>query len=69
MDGPLVTRWKKSLADYERFESEYDQRLKRQIEILEGNPPDLVLADVPWLPMDAARRNEARGRTRTSQSR
>lgn len=55
MDGPLRTRWEDSLVEYERFEAEYGQRLRYQLELFEQDPPDLVLADVPWLPLDAAR--------------
>lgn len=55
MDGPLRTRWSESLLEYERFEAEYDRRLRSQIEIFEESRPDLVLADVPWLPLDAAK--------------
>ncbi len=56
MDGPLVTRWAESLEVYETFEADYERRLERQIGLLRDLDPDLVLADVPWLPLDAARR-------------
>jgi hypothetical protein len=56
MDGPLVTRWSESLIRYADFEAEYDRRLEREISLLRRAAPDLVLADVPWLPLDAARR-------------
>ena len=55
MDGPLVTRWDQSLAAYERFVAEQDLHLARQQAILAADPPDLVLADVPWVPLLAAR--------------
>ena len=55
MDGPLVTRWDQSLAAYERFVDEQDLHLARQQAILAADPPDLVLADVPWVPLLAAR--------------
>jgi hypothetical protein len=56
MDGPLGTRWSESLVRYADFEADYDRRLEREIAVLHRAAPDLVLADVPWLPLDAARR-------------
>lgn len=56
MDGPLVTRWAESLEAYRAFEADYERRLERQMDLLRDLAPDLVLADVPWLPLDAARR-------------
>lgn len=56
MDGPLGTRWSDSLIRYTDFEADYDRRLEREISLLRRAAPDLVLADVPWLPLDAARR-------------
>lgn len=56
MDGPLVTRWVESLKAYRAFEAEYGRHLERQLILLRKLAPDLVLADVPWLPLDAARR-------------
>ncbi|WP_295389820.1 hypothetical protein [uncultured Thiodictyon sp.] len=56
MDGPLVTLWPETLAAYIRFEADYEQRLERQMATLRELAPDLVLADVPWLPLEAARR-------------
>lgn len=56
MDGPLAIRWEASLDAYAAFESGYGQRLARQVETLRRLAPDLVLADVPWLPLEAARR-------------
>lgn len=56
MDGPLVTRWPESLEAYRAFEADYERRLERQMDLLRDLAPDLVLADVPWLPLDAARR-------------
>jgi hypothetical protein len=55
MDGPLSTRWEESLPPYEAFEAAYGHHLERQLRLFEEDPPDLVLADVPWLPLDAAR--------------
>jgi hypothetical protein len=56
MDGPLSTRWSESLIHYADFEADYDRRLATEMALLNGLAPDLVLADVPWLPLDAARR-------------
>ena len=56
MDGPLVTRWAESLANYVQFEADYERHLDRQVATLRTLAPDLVLADVPWLPLEAARR-------------
>jgi hypothetical protein len=56
MDGPLVTRWDESLEAYRAFDAEYHRRLERQMDLLRDLAPDLVLADVPWLPLDAAHR-------------
>jgi hypothetical protein len=56
MDGPLRTRWAESIVRYEAFEADYAARLDRQLGLLRDLAPDLVLADVPWLPLDAARR-------------
>jgi hypothetical protein len=56
MDGPLTIRWAESLAAYADFELGYERRLDAQTRLIEGLAPDLVLADIPWLPLDAARR-------------
>lgn len=56
MDGPLSVRWAEGLALYETFEVGYEGHLAAQIGRLRADPPDLVLADIPWLPLDAARR-------------
>lgn len=56
MDGPLAVRWEAGLEAYAAFESDYERHLGRQLDLLRALAPDLVLADVPWLPLDAARR-------------
>jgi len=56
MAGPLVTRWAESLAAYRDFAAGYDRRLARQLATLRDLAPDLVLSDVPWLPLEAAQR-------------
>lgn len=55
MAGPLVTQWEESLTAYERFVADQALHLARQREILSEDPPDLVLGNVPWVPMLAAR--------------
>lgn len=55
MDGPLHARWDEGLACYCRFDAEYPTRLARQRQRFAQDRPDLVLADVPWLPLEAAR--------------
>lgn len=56
MDGPLTTRWSDTLPLYNEFGADYGRRLRQEMTLLERAAPDLVLADVPWLPLDAARR-------------
>ncbi|WPL17788.1 hypothetical protein Thiowin_02830 [Thiorhodovibrio winogradskyi] len=56
MDGPLTVLWEQGLALYEAFEADYDHHLRHQMALLAEARPDLVLADIPWLPLDAARR-------------
>lgn len=55
MDGPLTTRWRDGLADYLAFDAEYPAHCARQRQLFEQTRPDLVLADIPWLPLDVAR--------------
>ena len=50
MDSPLATRWSEGLDAYVAFEADYERRLERQLGLLRDLAPDLVLADVPWLP-------------------
>jgi hypothetical protein len=56
MDGPLQVGWDEGLERYTRFEAEYGRHMAAQLARFEQDPPDLVLADIPWLPLDAARR-------------
>lgn len=56
MHSPLKVRWAEGLAVYEAFEADYERYLKRQLRLFADDPPDVVLADVPWMPLDAARR-------------
>ena len=55
MDGPLRARWEEGLEVYRAFDAEHPHHLARQRALLEQDPPDLLLADVPWLPLQAAR--------------
>ncbi|MBK1707115.1 hypothetical protein [Halochromatium glycolicum] len=54
MDGPLATRWVEGLADYIAFDADYAMHWARQRQLFEETRPDLVLADIPWLPLDVA---------------
>lgn len=56
MRGPLAVDWAAGIAAYSAFEAEYPAHLQRQCALFEELQPDLVLADIPWLPLDAARR-------------
>lgn len=56
MDSPLSVRWDLGLALYEAFEADYQAHLSRELALLEAQRPDLLLADIPWMPLDAARR-------------
>jgi UDP:flavonoid glycosyltransferase YjiC (YdhE family) len=55
MDGPLHARWEEGLAVYAAFDRQHDAHLAAQRALLAADPPDLVLADIPWLPLAAAR--------------
>ncbi len=55
MDGPLRVRWDEGLARYIAFDAEHERHLERQCALLAQDPPDLLLADVPWMPLLAAR--------------
>jgi len=55
MDGPLTTRWVEGLADYLAFDLDYPAHQAQQRRLFEQARPDLVLADIPWLPLDVAR--------------
>ncbi len=55
MDGPLHARWQDGLEVYTAFDAEHTHHLARQRALLQRDPPDLLLADIPWLPLEAAR--------------
>ena len=55
MDGPLHARWREGLDLYAAFDAGHAQHLAQQRSLLQQDPPDLLLADVPWVPLEAAR--------------
>ncbi len=55
MDGPLRVRWEQGLSVYSEFDAEHERHLAEQRALLTELRPDLVLADVPWVPLAAAR--------------
>lgn len=55
MDGPLTTRWADGLTEYRTFDADYAAHARQQRGLFEQVRPDLVLADIPWLPLDVAR--------------
>ena len=54
MAGPLRVDWRASLDAYVGFHTDYGRYLHAQRELMHGLSPDLVLADVPWLPLAVA---------------
>jgi hypothetical protein len=56
MADPSRVRVAESLAAYHQFHATWEQRLRRQTELLSRYQPDLVLANVPYLPLEAAHR-------------
>jgi hypothetical protein len=54
MDGPLHARWQDGLSAYAAFDAEHERHLQRQRALLQQDPPDLLLADIPWVPLAAA---------------
>ncbi|MBK1701089.1 hypothetical protein [Thiococcus pfennigii] len=55
MASPVQVRWDEGLDLYRAFDAEHERHLARQQALLAAERPDLVLADVPWLPLAAAR--------------
>ena len=55
MDGPLQVRWDEGLALYNDFDADHAHQVARQQALLAADPPDLLLADIPWVPLIAAR--------------
>lgn len=55
MDNPLDTRWAQAVDSYQVFCEHQAEHLRRQRELLSQDLPDLVLSNVAWLPLQAAR--------------
>ena len=55
MAGPLQVRWAQSVAGFEAFLATAPSRLAALRRLFLADTPDLVRADVPWLPLLAAR--------------
>lgn len=55
MDGPLKVEWEAGLAAYTDFDADHQAHLAAQRAWLAESAPDVVLADIPWLPLTAAR--------------
>jgi len=55
MAGPLEVRWEEGLARYAAFDAEHERHLAHERDLLAADPPDLLLADAPWIPLIAAR--------------
>ena len=55
MSGPTVIRWEDSLHAYQAFHRDWDVHLHAQTALFSRHRPDLVLTDIPYLPIEAAR--------------
>ena len=55
MDGPTVIRWEESLRAYQAFHRGWESHMEEQTAIFSANRPDLVLTDIPCLPLVAAK--------------
>lgn len=53
MLGPTEVNWSETVAGHRRFHENWNQRLEAQMALFEQCRPDLVLADVPYLPLAA----------------
>lgn len=54
MSGPTVIRWEDSLQAYRRFHRHWHEHMDSQSAILQKHQPDLVMTDIPYLPLAAA---------------
>ena len=54
MSGPTIIRWEDSLQAYRKFHRHWDEHMASQAAILQQHKPDLVLTDIPYLPLAAA---------------
>ncbi len=55
MSGPMTVLAADSLAAYQQFHETWPEMLARQVALFEDFQPDLVIADIPYLPLAAAR--------------
>lgn len=54
MDGPMQVLPEESLAAYRQLHADWDQRVARQLALYDAFKPDLVISDIPYLPLAAA---------------
>jgi hypothetical protein len=54
MAGPTELLWDAAFQAYRDFHASWDERVEVQRSLFEKNRPDLLLADVPYLPLAAA---------------
>lgn len=55
MSGPMTVLAADSLVAYRQFHENWPQLLARQVTLFENFQPDLVIADIPYLPLAAAK--------------
>lgn len=55
MDGPTVMRWPETIAAYQQFHADWSKHLQRQQQYLSDVSPDLVITDIPYLTITAAK--------------
>ncbi len=55
MAGPTVICWEDSLHAYQAFHRDWDGQMRQQRAIFDARRPDLLLTDIPYLPIVAAR--------------
>ncbi len=54
MKGALNVQAKASQEAYKKFHQHWDDKLYKQIELFQSYSPDIVIADIPYLPLFAA---------------
>lgn len=55
MSGPMTVLPEDSLAAYQRFHAAWPQHMATQVALLRDFQPDLIIGDIPYLPLAAAR--------------
>lgn len=55
MDGPTVIRWPETIAAHQQFHADWSAYFSRQLDYLMAAEPDLVISDVPYLTIAAAK--------------